>query len=225
MDVDTVSAGVAYYSKKLKKKANDLIPKLLDKDIRKWIFDEAEPLGDREMFIEEFGISNVRADVVHIVPEGDRIIAHGMEIKSCADSLKRIPMQSMQYSRYFDKCSLYCDPQMTLDALKILPRHWGIVEVWRKFGVIHSRQVRNAKPVTTETWIEHNILWREEILDLIRSHNLQSGITRVSKEQLIEFVKGITNPKEFRQSALNFLLIRTDWRRRDPLTIHRRVTA
>lgn len=196
--------------------------RLLDKDMRDWFF-EKHPIQSHDyMYIEEFGISNVRADIVKLFrfANDGTYQLEGLEIKSSSDTLTRLAMQSMQYARYFDRCSLIVHTHLLKDALLSLPAHWGVIELYKKYGLICHKEIRPARTTPTGDYAEFDFLFREEVLNILRADNLQSGVTRVDKDILIQRVKDYLTPQEFRQRALEAVFTRKDWRRRDPKTLH-----
>ena len=71
---------------------------LHDKDIREPLFDFLEMEYGKIRIIEEKTMGRSRADVIMVAEDA----LFGLEIKSDADSYKRLSRQVKDYNRYFD---------------------------------------------------------------------------------------------------------------------------
>ena len=102
---------------------------LRDSDIRpalRRLVQELEAGSPETVVIEELGLSkgSVRVDVAVI-----NGIMHAYEIKSDADSLRRLGRQAAHYGRCFDRVSLVLGPTHMELARKAVPSWWGLMRV------------------------------------------------------------------------------------------------
>src|SRR3954452_15629375 len=82
--------------------------------------------GDTVGLVEELTLppGGARADVAVVGPE-----LVGYEIKSAADSLRRLPGQVAAFGRIFDMCWLVAATRHLDAAIGQIPSWWGIIEV------------------------------------------------------------------------------------------------
>ena len=102
---------------------------LRDSDIRpalRRLVRELEAGAADSVVIEELGLSKgaVRVDVAVI-----NGIMHAYEIKSDADSLRRLGMQAAHYGKCFDRVSLVLGSRHVELARKAVPSWWGLLRV------------------------------------------------------------------------------------------------
>jgi hypothetical protein len=114
--------------------------------------------------IDEFWVPvrNVRADVVLI--DGQ---LHAYEIKSCRDTLKRLPRQIEAYSTIFDTCTVVLAEKHYDQGVKILPSWWG-VKVAQQGSVselVSARAALRNETVSSEAIVR--LLWRQEVQSVL----------------------------------------------------------
>ena len=93
--------------------------------LRRWV-QELEPGSPDCVVIEELGLNKgaVRVDVA--VVNG---IMHAYEIKSDADSLRRLSKQAEHYGKCFDRVSLVLGSRHVEFARNAVPSWWGLMRV------------------------------------------------------------------------------------------------
>jgi hypothetical protein len=161
--------------------------------------------------VDEFGLDHgsIRADIA--VLNG---VLHGYEIKSCADSLNRLPSQEKLYSAVFDKVTLVVSEKHLSEAIKIIPEWWGIHLVYTgKNGGIYFRSFRRGvlnKLVDPEYLAR--LLWRSEALDLLKKYEVKGSILRSSRHYLYEEISKLCNLPEIKQFVLDSIKSRECWR-------------
>ena len=74
---------------------------------------------------QEKGVYDCRIDV-YTVSSREFI---GYEIKSDADTLKRLPQQIVSFNRLFDRMYLVCGSKHLDEALQLIPDWWGVIPV------------------------------------------------------------------------------------------------
>jgi hypothetical protein len=126
--------------------------------------------------IDELGLrqGSVRVDIA--VVNG---VTHGYEIKSLADTLRRLPAQASVYSQVLDYVTIVLAERHRAEVLEIVPKWWGIevavqdtggeteLAVWRK----PARNPSVDKRALAE------LLWRNEALEMLRARNAIHGVT------------------------------------------------
>ncbi len=117
--------------------------------------------------VEEFWVPSVhvRADLVVIGRD-----LHAFEIKSDADTLKRLPRQVAGFSSLFDRCSIVLAPRHLAKAVEQVPEWWGIAVAARE-RLDWQRHPEPNPSVEVERVVR--LLWRDEVLSLLQG----AGIT------------------------------------------------
>lgn len=114
----------------------------------------------------------VRVDVAVI-----NDMLHGYEIKSAADNLLRLPTQQEHYGKVFEKMTLVADERHVEEAVKIVPKCWGLIAVGIKDGKPYSYEVW---PAMTNRNLDKlalaQLLWRDESLELLEYFDLAAGV-------------------------------------------------
>jgi hypothetical protein len=132
--------------------------------------------------IEELGLSKgaVRVDVA--VVNG---IMHAYEIKSDADSLRRLSKQAAFYGKCFDRVSLVLGPRHLELARKAVPSWWGLLRVTSGENGPVIRAVRKGRQnPTREARALVELLWREETLALLERKGFAKGLRSKPREAL-----------------------------------------
>jgi hypothetical protein len=127
------------------------------------------------LILDELGVccGRVRADMAVVNGE-----LKGFEIKSDQDTLFRLRSQASLYCRVFDTVSLVVASKHLKKARKIVPHWWGILLAEEKgdagFRIRKYRcERRNPGP---DAFAIAQLIWRDEAFELLRTHNLHSGL-------------------------------------------------
>lgn len=115
--------------------------------------------------VEEFWVPSlhVRADLVEIGAQ-----LHAYEIKSDADTLKRLPNQVDGFGRVFDRCSLVAATRHLEKAIDLIPDWWGVLAADPAAGIQQIRPAGCNPQVDVEILVR--LLWRDEVMSaLVRS--------------------------------------------------------
>lgn len=158
---------------------------LRDADIRpalRRMLQELEAGSPDYVVIEELGLNKgaVRVDVA--VVNG---IIHAYEIKSDADSLRRLARQAEHYGRCFDRVSLVLGQKHLELAERAVPPWWELLCVTPatdgpEFHTVragHQNPAREARALI-------ELLWREETLALLEKNGAAKGVRSKSREVL-----------------------------------------
>lgn len=128
------------------------------------------PLGDATKLFHELGIYHGRHRVDLALING---AMHGYEIKSEADTVKRLPLQAEAFSQVFDKMTAVVAFKHLDQTLHIVPSWWCVqVSAYDRHGRVVIKPFRPglANPnVNPRSLVE--LLWRDEaLLQLQRMH-------------------------------------------------------
>lgn len=158
--------------------------KLKDADMREIVFDLYEDSCCKLRIFEEFCIGKTRTDAL-IVLENELI---GIEFKSDKDNLDRLERQIKDYNRFCDRNYIVIGQHFRekSDVLyEILPDYWGIYSVTlMEDGTKHLELLREAD-INKKCRLKNQlkILWRNELIHLIKSNNL-GGVSAYNKKEL-----------------------------------------
>ncbi|AOS40476.1 sce7726 family protein [Pseudomonas brassicacearum] len=132
-------------------------------------------------FLEELELNGgqIRADLVHLQD------MHCYEIKSDADTLKRLIGQGSRYALVFDRITLVTAERHLKKAIPMLPTWWGIMVVPENSGMAF-KLIRKAKPNKRhEPRTLATLLKRDEALHLLE----ERGITRGFKSKSLYVIQ------------------------------------
>jgi len=177
-----------------------------DHEIREAICDYIESI-QREKFriIDELVIGKARADIVIVT---DTLT--GYEIKSDADSYKRLPGQIKEYDRYFRQNYLVVGANHKETASKHIPPYWGIMCISKSETNVQVEVIREAgqNPKYSQKK-QLSLLWRKELVNILVANSLVncSGKTKTFIHNfLLERV-----PRDALQKQICDELFERDW--------------
>lgn len=162
------------------------------------------------IIIEELGLCQGEARVDIAVVNGS---IHGFEIKSNQDTLKRLAGQAAIYNRVLDSITLVVGSEHLDEALKIIPKWWGVVVAKEQFGGVCLRKKRKGKlNPGPDPLAVTQLLWREEALEVLKKYNLHQGL--ISKPRTILWKKLVEHlpTDELMTLVRDFLKSRGNWR-------------
>ena len=174
-------------------RARLFIPK--DQDIRQALKQRLEGEFPEGLVVEELAMKHgdYRVDVAVV---GDRL--HGYEIKSDADTLKRLPDQAKQFSLVFHRLTLVVGPEHLAGALGIVPKWWGVVLAVRDgFGGVGLQAIREAteNPKPNYRWVAR-LLWRDELCAILKAHGHGAGLRKLKYWQVANRCLEVFTPEE-----------------------------
>ncbi len=138
----------------------------------------------------------------------------GFEIKSDQDTLLRLRSQVALYCRVFDTVSIVVASKHLEEARKIVPRWWGIL-VAKGNGDIepkirsYRREQKNPNPDPVAI---AQLIWRDEAFDLLKAHNLHSGLRKKPRKFLWDALVRNFALTDLRTLVRTQLKARRDWR-------------
>lgn len=150
---------------------------LADADIRPALRSRVLSAPDCESdtaIIEELGVCRGQVRIDMTIVNGE---LHGYEIKSQRDTLRRLATQAEVYSRVLDHATLVIDGKHIAAALGIVPTWWGILRFECATGGPRFKMVRRGrKNLTRDPRSLAELLWLEDAIALLDSHNAGRGV-------------------------------------------------
>lgn len=189
-----------------------------DRDIRlalhRTVFKEHH--GDPDtLVVDELGLRHGQCRIDIAVVNG---YLHGFEIKSDADTLERLAAQVRIYSAVLDRATLVVGQRHLSRAQAAVPEWWGIeVVVPGPEGGIEFQQARRfkANPEINRIALAE-LLWRPEVIALLHERGATSGMLRMPRAALYEFLVATTSLSELRAVVRECLKARVGWRGHSP---------
>jgi len=164
--------------------------------------------------IEELGLcqGSVRIDVAVA-----NCALHGYEIKSAADTLARLPVQSDAYSKVFDFVTLVTADRHLAPIFAIIPDWWGIIVAQNCGTDTTLEPMRNAEPnPSVDAYSIAQLLWRNEVFDILVSLRCSNGVKSKSREHLWQRLVEVLSIDELRECARRQIKARQHWRPDEP---------
>lgn len=127
------------------------------------------------LLVEELGILQGRV-FIDLATVGEDF--HGYEIKSAADTIKRLPRQIEAYSAVLDFATVVLAERHLDKALRLLPPWWGVLLVEGALLAEHRPALRNPE-IQTRALVE--ILWSGEALDLLDARGQGAGMKKKAR--------------------------------------------
>lgn len=168
--------------------------------------------GDQApLILEEVGVLQgvSRADVVLVSG-----LLNGYEIKSDRDTLVRLQTQQESYAECFETMTLVVGRKHATAAKKVIPRWWGIIEVYEgdegpKITIVREPK-RNVKLKLPSVL---RLLWKAELAAALKSDvDSLASLARKSQQELIARVVKLMTASEVLQLVRDCLKARGDWR-------------
>lgn len=140
----------------------------------------------------------------------------GMEIKSDADNLNRLPAQVIAYGEVVDRASLIVVPRHLQGAIAILPDWWGVVLAERGVsGAVVFKRLRGerANPSVNPMSLA-KLLWHDEVADLLRRRGHPERFLRSPRAILYAALVNENKPRVIAAAVRETLKARKGWRDR-----------
>ena len=138
--------------------------------------------GSGAVMVGELGLCQGRAriDLAVVGAELD-----GYEIKSPADSLRRLGDQAALYGRVFDRLTLVCGRRHVVPALEMLPSWWGVLRVRLSGGrVVFGPVRRGGKNAGRDARALAEFIWRDEAVALLDGMGAVRGLRKSARAYL-----------------------------------------
>lgn len=163
-----------------KSKAEDITPKVIEG------VNEVAPADT--LIVPEFFMGSVIADVGVFTPT----TSVGIEIKSAADSLRRLPRQIQGYDAIFPENILVVADEHARAAINMLPETWGVVVV--NADVTAFNVVRRPQSTPTSTLSVASTLWDSELKTILREHSALRGWASATRAKKAERMVDVLGP-------------------------------
>lgn len=142
----------------------------------------------KTFIVDEVGIcqGSVRIDIVRVNDD-----FHGYELKSAADSLRRLGTQVETYSKVLDYASVVVSPNHLVGATERVRPWWGVYVIVEREGVLDVEIVREPSlNGGLEVRALAELLWHEETLKLLEERGAVRGVKsrprRFAWDRLVE---------------------------------------
>lgn len=183
-------------------------------DIRNYlhskVLKEHEDMNDAKI-IDELKLCQGEAIIDIAVFNGS---INGYEIKSDSDTLERLPKQMEIYNKVFNKMTIVTGDKYIDNIFNIVPEWWGIIKVINGTSKIDNfvvvRENRENKYIDSTALIQ--LLWKDEILELLDLFNIKSGVKSKSKKALWKITSDNIELKHIENFVRNKIKTRVNWR-------------
>lgn len=167
--------------------------------------------SDKSLVVDELGLDHGVARIDIAIVNGDLC---GIEIKSPLDNLKRLPSQAEIYNLYFNKVTLVFAEKFFDEILPMVPKWWKLVAVVEgNRGGLHLKLVRPGKlNRNTDSTSIVKLLWRNEVIDLLRKYGISENHFREAKSNLYSRLIEILDHKTLQECVCSKLRLRENWR-------------
>lgn len=196
---------------------DSMMSTITDSDVRTALLRKviAEHVANPQtLVVEELGLARGACRVDVCVVNGH---LHGYEIKSDADTLRRLPTQQQFYSDVLDKATIVVGQRHLEHVLALVPQWWGVRTVSRGMrNAVNVDLLRSAKlnPSVNKTAVAA-LLWREELLSLISDRTEEKAALRGNRAALCDRLAELYTLTEIRSLVREQLKTRSAWRRRE----------
>jgi hypothetical protein len=163
------------------------------------------------LIIDELALNNGknRADIAVI---NNNLI--GYEIKGNNDSLFRLKRQVQAYNSIFNKCYVITGTRHEKVIFNYIPEWWGIIisekNIRDDVNFFLIRKAYTNKTIRSISLIR--LLWRPEVIEILRQNQVSSKILRKPKAILYESLAEMYNPKELQKITIGYIKKRKNWR-------------
>ena len=126
----------------------------------------------------------------------------GYEIKSLADTLRRLPAQVQIYSQVLDYATIVLAESHRDDACALLPSWWEImIAVDDADGSRLETLREGAMNPCVDTRALAELLWHSEAIDLLRSKNEHRGLARKPRVHAWDRIAAVCSTEEVRATV------------------------
>lgn len=136
----------------------------------------------------------------------------GYELKSDADTLRRLPEQARVYSQVLDRATLVVTEHHVEAALEIVPDWWAIfvaVEVGGGVALQTRRGGADNPAVDARALVQ--LLWRDEVLEELAARGMERGLRSKPRGTLWDVFASLPLA-DVQGSVRRRLKVRAGWR-------------
>lgn len=179
---------------------------MLDADIRRALL---QHLAAHPLIVKEMGVcGQVRCDVVAL---GEEMV--GYEIKSDADTLRRLTRQVEWYSRVLDRAHVVTTERHLEGVQGVVPEWWGVMVASGPADDVRLQPLREAganPSLDTRSLVD--LLWRPEALAALEARGLARGYRSKTFSAMADRLTEHVPPAELRSLVHTALMGRQGWR-------------
>lgn len=140
--------------------------------------------GEATLFKREVGVC-LGAGRIDVAAINGTITA--VEVKSASDSLARLARQVEMYGRVADVATLAIERRHPERVLDLIPSWWGVWHVVAVDDEIRLDVLREpGRNLDVDPMAIAQLLWRDEVLDLLRDRDLHHGLRSATRWHLWE---------------------------------------
>ena len=182
---------------------SDIRPIVRDQYLSEYRRDEGSDI------VGEFHLCRSRARIDLAVLNGQFL---GFEIKSGADTLRRLPRQIEYFDKVFNELTLFVSERHLPAALDEVPDHWGLVTFPESdpSALELDREPSdnpNQKPKDVAS-----LLWKWELLDELERRGIDWGVRSKTRKAMCQRLAENVPLPEVRNIVLRRLKSRENWR-------------
>lgn len=138
---------------------------------------------------------------------------HGFEIKSERDTLDRLQYQIGSYNKIFDTMTIVTCKNHLEKVKEKVPSWWGIYYVENLKGELVLKRKRKEKVnKETDLFSLSQLLWKDELLNLLNSNGITKGTKSKTKSALCEIAVLNIDENTIRDYIRACLKSRKEWR-------------
>ncbi len=111
---------------------------------------------------------------------------HGLEIKSAADALTRLPQQLELYEECLEKLTIVCAEKHIAGVRELAPRWCGITKVTKgaRGGIVFTTVREPKRNPNIQAYRLAHLLWRSEAVAILTQVNASSKVLRAPRKML-----------------------------------------
>lgn len=188
--------------------------KTKDIDIRQSLHSVLHDIHKNEpdtLILDELALCQGEARIDVAVVNG---AINGYEIKSESDTLERLPRQSDYYNKIFDSVTILTASKYVDGIIDIIPSWWGITRAEKEEdGMLHFFSIRSpGQNPDIDAYSLVQLLWREEVLNILKEKGLQKGVLSKPRNILWEVLSQNLPLEDIQYEVRRCLKGRKKWR-------------
>lgn len=143
---------------------------------------------------------------------------HGIEIKSESDTLERLEHQVDAYGKVFDTMTIVCGQNHLESVCMAVPKWWGVYSANSNGCTdVTLEMIRpNGQNPNVEAEALAQLLWKEELISLLRAGGVSEKLTSRSKRALWPSLIAAYPLPKLKALVRETLKFREDWRPDSP---------
>lgn len=150
--------------------------------------------------VEELGLMQGAARVDLAVING---AMKGYEIKSAADTLRRLPAQIECYGKVLDFVDIVLADEHRADAIALVPPWWGVIVASRtkrgRVTLSRERPAERNEGVCSRALVE--LLWHEDAVALLRTRGEGRGMAKRPRREAWDRIVSVFTRDEIAQTV------------------------